>query len=123
MPQAKTMTLREARVAFTHFICQLCLEAGAYAPGYEIALGEGMDRRTVNDPTSDHMAGSLHDVGLAQDIVLYKHGTYLTKTEDYEFLGVLWESWGRAFELPLYWGGRFTTPDGNHFSFGWNGKK
>lgn len=116
------MTLREARIAFTHFVCQLCIEVNTH-PGYEVALGEGMDRRTERDPTSDHMTGSLHDVGLAQDIALYKNGVYLTKTEDYEFLGVLWESWGRTLDMPLFWGGRFTKPDGNHFSFGFYGKK
>lgn len=58
---------------------------------------------------------SIHRIGLAVDIALYRDGVYLTKSTDYEPLGVWWESIGGA------WGGRWS--DGNHFSLPYNGVK
>ncbi|MDP2735090.1 MAG: M15 family peptidase [bacterium] len=107
------MTLREARCEFTKMLAWLIL--WACEQGYEPALAEGMDRRTEKDPTSDHMKNSLHDIGLAQDIDLYRDGKYLSNTEDHLPLGEKWESMGGA------WGGRFK--DGNHYSLAWAGKK
>ena len=113
------MTLGQARRAFTKEIAYLILHA--YELGLEVALDEGMERLTAKDPTSDHMKGSLHHLGLSQDVLLFKDGVYLTDTSQYEALGVYWEARGVQHNLPLAWGGRFD--DGNHFSFAWNGKK
>ncbi len=113
------MTLREARCKFTIALADLIHTANIH--GYEIALAEGMDRLTEKDPTHDHMKGSLHELGLAQDIDLYKDGLYLRFTEDHQFLGEWWEEYGKIHELPLRWGGRFR--DGNHYSMEWHGKK
>lgn len=113
------MTLREARCQFTE--CLAWLVNFAVTHGYEAAFAEGMDRRTEKDPTSDHMKNSLHDIGLAQDIDLYKNGTYLAKTEDHRELGEAWEAEGQKRGLPLAWGGRFS--DGNHYSLTWQGRK
>lgn len=106
------MTLREARVKFTCLLAQLILKA--FDMGYEVALDEAMDRKTAKDPTSDHMAGSLHDIGLAADLILYVDGVYQTTTEAYSDLGEYWESLDREH---CKWGGRFRNKDGNHFSF------
>ena len=106
------MTLREARCAFTE--CKARLIFYAISRGYEIASAEGMDRPTAKDPTTDHMKGSLHEIGLAEDFDLYKDGKYLTKTEDHAELGEYWEELGKINKLPLRWGGRFR--DGNHYS-------
>ena len=114
------MTLREARCKFSSALASLILQAEAL--GYEIALDEGMERLTAKDPTSDHMPGSLHHSGLAQDVLLYLNGEYLTRTEDYTALGEFWEGLGKTLNLPLAWGGRFTHKDGNHFSLTWGGK-
>jgi hypothetical protein len=115
----QNLTLRQARCAFTQAIAYLILFAAQ--KGYEIALDEGMDRKTEKDPTTDHMKNSLHELGLAQDLVLYLAGNYLEKTEEYSELGYAWEEYGIQSGLPLVWGGRFN--DGNHFSFAWGGRK
>lgn len=113
------MTLREQRCAFTKALANLILFA--YQNGYEVALDEVTERLTAKDPTSDHMKGSLHHLGLAADVLLYRDGVYLEKTEDYTILGKWWEQRGQETGLPLTWGGRFH--DGNHFSLSRDGKK
>jgi hypothetical protein len=62
-----------------------------------------------------HMENSLHYIGLAADLHLYKDGKYLSKTEDHEPFGIFWESLGGT------WGGRFS--DGNHYSLEYNGRR
>lgn len=105
------MTLGEARRSFTFYLVMHLLPA-MYKAGYRPALNEGMDRLTAKDPSSDHMKGSLHDLGLAQDIDLYDNaGKYLSKTEDHQIFGELWESLHKYCK----WGGRWG--DGNHYSF------
>lgn len=86
------------------------------------AFDEVTDHVTTKDPTTDHMKGSLHEIGLAADVLLYRNGIYLTRTEDYQVLGEQWEQLGHALGLDLAWGGRFAKPDGNHFSLRWAGK-
>ena len=113
------MTLRQARCSFTQAIAMLIQYT--ILTGYEVALGEGLDRVTAKDPTTDHMKGSLHEIGLAQDIALYVNGNYQTETIDYTILGEWWEKLGVERGWPLAWGGRFK--DGNHFSWAWEGKK
>lgn len=103
------MTLREARVLFTKFSVQLV--AKMFCDGYEAAWDEVTERITPKDPTSDHMKGSLHHNGLAADVLLYKDGVYLTKTEDHTAFGEYWES----LHPHCKWGGHFR--DGNHYSF------
>jgi hypothetical protein len=114
------MTLREARCAFSVQIAYLVLFA--VSKGYDIALDEGTDHITVKDPTTDHMKGSLHEIGLAQDVLLYRQGEYLDKTEQYEILGAYWEDKGKSLGIPLRWGGRFRSADGNHFAWSWGGR-
>lgn len=116
-----TLTLRTARCAFALAVANLVLYAASN--GYSAALAEGMDRKTIKDPTTDHMSGSLHEIGLAQDIDLYDtNGVYLTKTEDHAFLGDWWEEYGVEHGLPLAWGGHFKQADGNHYSMRWLGR-
>lgn len=110
------MTLREARVAFTTCVAKLILFVDTI-DGLECALDEGLDRRTAKDPTSDHMKNSLHDIGLAQDVVLYRDGQWVSDTGGYQQLGTYWET----LHPLARWGGRFK--DGNHFSFEWEGRK
>lgn len=112
-------TLREDRCAFASMIPALIEEA--IRQGFSPALDEGMVRLTVKQPTGNHMTGSLHYDGLAQDLLLYKDGDYVTDTETYTPLGEFWEQLGVSHQLPLRWGGRFK--DGNHFSLERNGKK
>jgi hypothetical protein len=58
---------------------------------------------------------SLHTLRLAADLVLFIDGAYQTRTAAYEPLGLMWEQLGGS------WGGRFSKPDGNHFSLEHNG--
>jgi hypothetical protein len=104
------MTLRDARCKMAVMTARLV--EFAISEGFEIALDEG-----VNHQGSGHMPGSLHYIGLAQDVLLYKDGHYLTDSANYDPLGVFWEGMGGA------WGGRFSYPDGNHFSVEWASKK
>ena len=113
------MTLRQARCAFSVCVAEAILYI--VSQGYEVALDGGTERLTEKDPTSDHMKNSCHHVGLAQDLLLYRNGVYLTQTHEYEALGLYWEELGRKRGLPLAWGGRFN--DGNHFSLAWQGRK
>lgn len=115
------LTLRTARCEFSLAIAKLILFA--MSQGYEIALAEGMDRKTRRDPTSDHMIGSLHEIGLAQDLDLYKDGVYLTDGASHDVLGAWWLDYGKACGLPLAWGGHFTSVDSNHYSLAWQGRK
>lgn len=109
------MSLRKDRCDFTRCLAYLVLYA--YEIGYECNFDEGMDRKTVKDPTSDHKAHSNHDVGLAQDINLFKNGVWLTKTEDHALLGAKW----KTLHPLARWGGDFG--DGNHYSFEYQGRK
>ena len=65
---------------------------------------------------------SLHTQRLAIDLNLFQEKDpgqweYLTRTEEYEKLGVYWES----LDPLCAWGGRFS--DGNHFSLQHDGRK
>lgn len=114
------MNLRQARCIFAQCLAELILYANN--KGFQIAFAEGMDRVTAKDPTTDHMKGSLHEIGLAQDIDLYANGIYLDKTEHHAFLGNQWKQIGNKYGVTLAWGGDFNKPDGNHYSLTWEGK-
>lgn len=62
---------------------------------------------------------SLHCDRLAVDLNLFRDGEYLTSTEDYRSAGMIW----KALNPFARWGGDFAKPDGNHFSFEWQGRK
>ena len=113
-------SLRIARTQFSACLAQLILWINEYDGwAYEVAIDEVTDRITEKDPTTDHMKGSTHEIGLGADLLLYKNGVYLDKSEDYMFAGEKWEQMGAERHLPLVWGGRFSKPDGNHFSHKW----
>jgi hypothetical protein len=116
----QTLTLRQARIEFTLALAELILFSRETP--YELAFAEGMDRLTEKDPTSDHMIGSLHEIGLAQDIDLFLDGVYQTTTASHAVFGARWKTYGLDYGLPLAWGGDFTHPDGNHYSLSWRGR-
>ena len=118
------MTLSEARCLFSYYLSSLLLEM--FKAGYWACFDEVTERVTNKDPTSDHMAGSLHHSGLAGDINLYSRAEdgslkYLASSEAHSQFGDLWEQWAESTGYPLRWGGRFG--DGNHYSFEWKGQK
>jgi len=139
------MTLREKQSLFVRLIGKLI--AWADENGYELTWGEakrsdeqaeinalGQIRRTeladlvraqfptlaskiVNNGAANGIRGSLHEVGLAVDLNLFRAGKFLSTSKDHEPLGLHWESLN-----PLCrWGGRFN--DGNHYSLEHEGKK
>lgn len=60
---------------------------------------------------------SVHQLKLAGDLLLFKNGIYLTRSEDYGPLG----SWWEQQDPDARWGGHWG--DGNHFSFEHEGVK
>jgi hypothetical protein len=120
------MKLSMARCLFTSCLADLIREIYKHPSGlYYVAFDEVTERLTEKDPTSDHMKGSLHHLGLAADLNLYidDGGTliYLGRTEDHMPFGIWWENYGIKLGYPLRWGGRFG--DGNHYSWEWEGRK
>ena len=118
------MRLSEARCLFSYYLSNLLLEM--FKAGYWACFDEVTERLTTRDPTSDHMAGSVHHLGLGGDVNLYSRGedgslTYLDTTEAHRMFGEIWEAWAEATSYPLRWGGRFG--DGNHYSWEWEGRK
>ena len=108
------MTLRQKRVLFTKLIAELTL--WIFEQGYEVAY----DRDGLT-----HKTGSLHYIGLAHDLILYKDSKWLTDSEEYKFAG---EKWKSMHEL-CRWGGDFDFnhdgkkgDDGNHFSITYEGR-
>ncbi len=79
-------------------------------------MGEGMVSPCPECGYFGHKENGFHPKRLAQDLNLFKDGVYLTKTSDYEPIGIYWELIGGT------WGGRFSEKeekkDGNHFSWG-----
>ena len=112
------MTLGQAQKKFSKLFAQLIL--WSFDKGYEVVLGEVF--RTPQQAAwyaakGKGIANSLHTVCLAADINLFKNGSYLTQSEEYQELGLYWES----LDPNCNWGGRFD--DGNHFSYSWFGMR
>lgn len=117
------LSLREKRCILAQHIAALIQEAKSL--GYEIALNECLRTQAqamANAASGAGIAHSLHLVGLAVDVALYHEGAYLTTSDAYSPLGVWWEARSTT-DYTLCWGGRFSKPDGNHFSMMHNGIK
>lgn len=118
------MNLRQKRVAFTRMVARLIDEADLL--GFEIALNEVLRSQAAalaNAKAGIGIKNSLHLVGLAVDVALYKDGHYLTRTEDYKPLGTWWTRQSTD-GFRLCWGGNFMTlKDGSHFSVEHEGRK
>src|SRR5579872_1296271 len=100
----------------------------ATAQGYEIAWGETLRspvQAAANAATGVGIKNSLHELGLAVDLKLFKNGEYLTDSADYQLLGEYWKS----LDPQCCWGGDFKDehgnprPDGDHFSITYQGIK
>lgn len=112
------MTLGEHQRKFTRMIGQLIM--WAYANGYELTFGEAYrtpEQAKLNEQSGKGIANSLHRQRLAVDFNLFINGEYQTDSAKYKRIGEYWESIGGA------WGGRFSKPDGNHFSLAYFGVK
>lgn len=110
------MTLSEKQQLFTKLIAQLILWADE--KGYRLTFGEAYrtpEQAKLNAQSGKGIANSLHSQRLAVDFNLFINGQYQTDSAAYLELGKFWESIGGS------WGGRFSRPDGNHFSLEHNG--
>lgn len=105
------MKLSEAQRLFTLDVGKLII--WAYEQGFELTFGESYNAEGLG-----HMKGSCHYIRLAQDFNLFIAGEYQTETFAYLRLGQYWKSLG-PFNR---WGGDFNHPDGNHFSYLWDGR-
>jgi hypothetical protein len=97
------MSLRQKQSYFVIMVAELIVYA--YSHGYELTFGDAYAH-------DGHIDDSYHYKRLAVDLNLFRYGQYLTKTEDHRKLGEYWEALGGT------WGGRFSNPDGNHYSYG-----
>jgi hypothetical protein len=140
-------TLGQLRQDFTHLAASLILKAEQM--GYRVSYGEtlrsdeqaqinalGVEGRlalaslisnrypglaaAITNNAGSGIKNSVHQLGLAVDLNLFKGGVYLASSEDHRPLGDWWKS-----QHPLArWGGDFQPrPDGNHYSFEYNGVK
>lgn len=112
------MSLSEKQQKFTVMIGRLI--EWADQNGYGLTFGEAYrtpEQAQLNAKSGKGIANSLHTQRLAVDFNLFVNGKYQTDSAAYKPLGEFWESLGGA------WGGRFSKPDGNHFSLEHNGVK
>ncbi|WP_431638392.1 M15 family metallopeptidase [Enterobacter mori] len=112
------MSLSEKQQKFTVMIGKLI--EWAEQNGYGLTFGEAYrtpEQAQLNAKSGKGIANSLHSQRLAVDFNLFINGQYQTDSAAYKPLGEFWESLGGA------WGGRFSRPDGNHFSLEHNGVK
>lgn len=114
------MTLNEKQWLFSRLIIRLI--DYAHSAGYEIACGEfhrPPETAALYAKSGKGIANSLHCVKLAADLMLFKDGVYLTRTEDYAALGAYWKS----LHPSAAWGGDFKArPDGGHYSIEHEGR-
>ena len=99
------MNIRECRVKFT-YLFSMKLIPKAIELGFEPAFDE-----ITNHQGTGHMKNSLHYLGCAGDLLLYKDTHYCPFEEYYVELGHYWQS----LDPNCAWGGEWG--DGNHFSY------
>ncbi|PVZ87907.1 hypothetical protein C9426_09920 [Serratia sp. S1B] len=105
------MKLSEKQQLFTQMIAQLITWASDH--GYRLTFGEAFrtpEQAALNAKKGIGISNSLHTQRLAVDFNLFINGVCQTDSAAYRPLGEYWESIGGS------WGGRFKSPDGNHFS-------
>ena len=108
------MTLGQKQRIFSLMIAKLVV--WAYKRGYELTEGDSYrDPRLhgkIGEKKGYGHASSYHKKRLAKDFNLFIDGKWQRTTAAHEPIGKKWESMGGT------WGGRFTKPDGNHYSYG-----
>lgn len=117
------LSLREKQSAFVILVGRLIAEATAR--DYALTFGETYRSPEEAARLAHEGLGirhSLHTVRLAIDLNLFIDGTYQARSDAYEPLGTWWEAQSTG-DLVCAWGGRFSTPDGNHFSIEHEGRR
>jgi len=114
---------RESQQEFARCIAHLILYINSI-PGYECRLDQAFrspEQAAIYAAEKKGIANSLHSDHLAMDLNLYINEVYQPTTEAWLSIGQWWEKYGKEQGFPLCWGGRFN--DGNHFSWGWGGRR
>jgi hypothetical protein len=114
---AETLSQKQRR--FTRLVGTLI--EFAYANGMELTFGEAWrtpEQARLNAQKGAGIVNSLHIERLAVDLNLFVDNVYQTDSAAYQRLGEFWESLG----ADCAWGGRFSRPDGNHFSIRHGGR-
>src|SRR5262245_1818894 len=113
------MTLGDKRREFSGQIAELVL--WAIGEGYQCMFEEikrGEAQAQSNAASGAGITNSLHLIGLAADISIFKDGRLLESVEEYRPIGEKWKS----LHAENAWGGDFVTrPDADHFSRSHNG--
>ena len=114
------LTLREKRCLFTKLKALLILWI-SHQPDWEVASGEGYVALTDaadGDHDGPHKAGGAHYTGLAEDLLLYIKGEYVTDSKHpaWVMIGTRWES----LHPLCRWGGKWG--DANHISLEHEGR-
>lgn len=108
------MSLGSEQRKFTKMIAKLVL--WAYQNGYELSEGDSYRDPRLHGEIGEKKGygheSSFHKKRLAKDLNLFIDGEYQHTTKAHQPLGEKWEEMGGT------WGGRFTDPDGNHYSLG-----
>lgn len=110
------MTLGEKQRLFMQLIGKLL--TWVYTPesdGWAVTCAEFYrtpEQAALNAQKGVGISKSLHTLRLAADLNLFIGGVYQTDSEVYHEMGEYWES----LHPLCRWGGRFSKPDGNHFS-------
>jgi hypothetical protein len=108
------MTLGQKQRLFTKLVAKLIVKA--YELGYELTFGDAYRDPRLHGPVGTKLgyghANSNHKNRLAVDFNLFKDGVFLQTSDDHKPLGEFWES----LHPLCRWGGRFKSPDGNHYS-------
>jgi len=108
------MNLGKKQELFSRLKVLLYLKA--FDLGYDIRGGDSFRDPRVHGEFGEKAGyghrNSCHKLKLAEDLNLFKDGAFLQETEDHRELGEWWE---KQNEL-CRWGGRFSRPDGNHYS-------
>lgn len=113
------MTLRERQSLFVQLVGKLIEHA--YSQGYALTFGEAWrtpEQAALNAKSGKGISRSLHIERLAIDLNLFRDGKFLSDSESHKPLGEFWES----LHPDCRWGGRFTRPDGNHYSMTYQGR-
>lgn len=113
------MSLGAKQRRFTRCIGQLI--AYAYEQGYELTFGDAYrspEQAAANAKAGTGIANSVHTQRLAVDFNLFLNGAWQQTTEAHKPLGEYW----KGLDPDARWGGDFSRPDGNHYSFTHEGR-
>ena len=115
------MTLADKQELFSRLLVKLmCF---IHDRDHEIRGGDWFRDPRVHGHIGEDLAyghkNSAHKLKIATDLNITFEGSLFTTTKQHEPFGIYWET----LHPLCRWGGRFSSPDGNHYSFEHNGNK